>query len=137
MPNYPLLILLLLTQASSAYAAAQPAYALVFFYRSDCPYCHEFAPKFKALTQKKQLPSYVFSLDNQPLPDYPAPIPVTPDISQRFFDNPRSITVPATFLLNVNSHKFVRVSVGNVSYAELEQSVDGILSDQRLLSAMQ
>ncbi|WP_425628595.1 type-F conjugative transfer system pilin assembly thiol-disulfide isomerase TrbB [Vibrio neptunius] len=119
------------------YAAMQDQYALVFFYRSDCPYCHQFAPKFKAFTERKPLPTYVFSLDNRPLPDYPVPIPATPDIAQRFFENPRSITVPATFLINVNSRKFVKVSVGDVSYHELERSVQGILSDTALLEAMQ
>lgn len=137
MPKYASLVLLLLVCIPNAYSAMQTPYALVFFYRGDCPYCHQFAPKFKALAEKKHLPTYVFSLDNQPLPDYPVPLPGTPSISQRFFENPQQITVPATFLINVNSRKFVKVSIGDVSYAELEKSVDSILNDQRLREAMQ
>ncbi|WP_394252853.1 type-F conjugative transfer system pilin assembly thiol-disulfide isomerase TrbB [Vibrio profundi] len=132
-----LFFLLFITIASSSYAVMQDQYAMVFFYRSDCPYCHKFAPKFKAFTQQAQLQTYVFSLDNRPIAQYPVPIPATPEISQRFFENPRNITVPATFLLNVNSQKFVKVSVGDVTYDELEQSVKGILSDKALLEAMQ
>lgn len=132
-----LFFLLFITTASSSYAAMQDQYAMVFFYRSDCPYCHQFAPKFKAFTQREQLQTYVFSLDNQPIAQYPVPIPATPEISQLFFENPRNITVPATFLINVNSRKFVKVSIGDVTYDELEQSVKGILSDRALLEAMQ
>jgi type-F conjugative transfer system pilin assembly thiol-disulfide isomerase TrbB len=131
------IFILVLTLTLPVHAAMQDQYAMVFFYRSDCPYCHQFAPKFKAFTESNQLPTYVFSLDNRPLPDYPVPIPATPNITQRFFENPRSITVPATFFINVNSRKFVKVSVGDVSYQELERSVQGILSDQALLATMQ
>ncbi|MFM2591311.1 type-F conjugative transfer system pilin assembly thiol-disulfide isomerase TrbB [Vibrio sp. TBV020] len=130
-----LFIILLVSALPIAYANDQ--YAMVLFFRSDCPYCHQFAPKFKTFTQQKRLQTYVFSLDNQPLPEYPVPIPATPEISQLFFEKPRNITVPATFLINVNSRKFVRVSIGDVSYRELEQSVNGILSDESLLEAMQ
>ncbi|GAB7225165.1 hypothetical protein VoSk93_43860 [Vibrio owensii] len=132
-----LFFLLFITTASPTYAVMQDQYAMVFFYRSDCPYCHKFAPKFKTFTQQAQLQTYVFSLDNRPIAQYPVPIPATPEISQLFFENPRNITVPATFLINVNSRKFVKVSIGDVTYDELEQSVKGILSDSALLEAMQ
>ncbi|ENM5759976.1 type-F conjugative transfer system pilin assembly thiol-disulfide isomerase TrbB [Vibrio mimicus] len=112
-------------------------YAMVFFFLSSCPDCHQFAPKLKQFTQINAMQTYAFSLDGQALSEYPVPIPATPEISQRFFDNPRNIIVPATFLINVNSGKYVRVSIGNVSYAELEQSVNGILNDQAIVEAMQ
>lgn len=129
-------VTLLVTSVSTSYAAPNDQYAMVFFFRSDCPYCHQFAPTLKQFTQINGLHTYAFSLDGQALSDYPVPIPATPDISQMFFENPRNITVPATFLINVNSRKFVKVSIGNVSYAELQQSVDGILSDKEVLEAM-
>ncbi|CCO50264.1 Type-F conjugative transfer system pilin assembly thiol-disulfide isomerase TrbB [Vibrio nigripulchritudo SOn1] len=112
-------------------------YAMVFFYLSSCPDCHRFAPKLQRLTQAYALPTYAFSLDGRPLPDYPVPIPVTPDISQQFFPNPRNIVVPATFLINVNTRKYVRVSVGNVEYDALAHSVQNILSDPGVLRAME
>ncbi|WP_414930329.1 type-F conjugative transfer system pilin assembly thiol-disulfide isomerase TrbB [Vibrio mimicus] len=123
---------------SAAYAMTPPSqYAMVFFFRSDCPYCHRFAPKLERFTRVNALPTYAFTLDGKGLNTYPVPIPATPDISQRFFDNPRNITVPATFLINVNSGKYVRVSIGDVSYAELAQSVNGILNDPSVMETMQ
>lgn len=132
-----LVFLLLITVIFPVYAVRQDQYALVFFYRGDCPHCHNFAPKFKAFTEQHRLQTYVFSLDNQPLPDYPVPIPATPEISQSFFEDPRSITVPATFFINVSSRKFVKVSIGDVSYAELAHSVQVILSDRAVLEAIE
>ncbi|KOO13736.1 type-F conjugative transfer system pilin assembly thiol-disulfide isomerase TrbB [Vibrio europaeus] len=132
-----LILLLFVIGLFPAHASMQNQYAMVFFYRSDCPHCHNFAPKFKAFAEQKQLQTYVFSLDNKPLQDYPVPIPATPEIAQQFFEEPRNITVPATFLINVNSRKFVKVSIGDVSYSELAQSVEGILSDQNVLKAIE
>lgn len=129
--------LLSMTQIQVSHAAMNDHYAMVFFFRSDCGYCHAFAPKLKQFTDNHHLSTYAFTLDGQSLPQYPVPIPATPDISQMFFENPRSITVPATFLINVNTRKFVKVSIGDVSYAQLQQSVDGILSDPKVLEAMQ
>lgn len=132
-----LLIVLSNVWAPTAGAALNDQYAMVFFFRSDCTYCHRFAPKLKQFTQNQTLTTYAFTLDGGSLPEYPVPIPATPDISQLFFDNPRNITVPATFLINVNTRKYVRISVGDVSYAQLNQSVQGVFSDPTTLQSMQ
>nr|AKN37264.1 IncF plasmid conjugative transfer protein TrbB [Vibrio splendidus]AKN38548.1 IncF plasmid conjugative transfer protein TrbB [Vibrio splendidus]AKN38600.1 IncF plasmid conjugative transfer protein TrbB [Vibrio splendidus] len=124
-----LTLLFLLSPFATVQAAPNDDYAMVFFFRSDCPYCHRFAPKLKRVTHRQQLQTYAFSLDGQAVPHYPVPIPATPAVSQMFFDNPRNITVPATFLINVNSQKFVRVSIGDVSEVQLETSIRHILSD--------
>ncbi|MEZ8862545.1 type-F conjugative transfer system pilin assembly thiol-disulfide isomerase TrbB [Vibrio sp. 10N.247.311.51] len=129
-------IALLLAPIQAAHATMNNQYAMVFFFRSDCAYCHAFAPTLKQFTQANSLPTYAFTLDGKSMGQFPVPIPATPEVSQLFFDNPRSITVPATFLINVNTRKFVRVSVGNVSYQQLEHSVNGILSDSEVLEAM-
>ncbi len=132
-----LFFLLMVSNLPISTAAPNDQYAMVFFFRSDCAYCHQFAPKLKQFTEQNQMMTYAFSLDGQPIPQYPVPIPATPDISQTFFENPRDITVPATFLINVNSRKFVKVSIGDVSYSELANSVNGILNDALITTAMQ
>ena len=131
-----LIFFLLFIAVMPTQAVMRDQYAMVFFFDSRCPICHKFAPRFKQLTAAYQLQSYVFSIDGQPINEYPVPIPSTNEVSAMFFENPRSITVPATFLINVNSRKFVKVSIGDVSYAELEQSVNGILNDDEVLEAI-
>lgn len=112
-------------------------YAMVFFFRSDCPHCHSFATTLKQFERLNNIYTYDFSLDGNNLPAYPSPIPAKPEISQTFFTNPRSITVPATFLINVNTRKFVRVSIGDVSLQSLQQTYQNILNDPVVVEAMQ
>ena len=138
MKRTTLLLILMLSPFGSAYAMMQNSpYALVFFFRSDCPYCHSFSSTLKQFTDINRMQTYAFSLNGKALAEFPVPIPATPDISRLFFENPRSITVPATFLINVNTRKFVKVSIGDVSYDQLNQSVHGILNDPLILEAME
>lgn len=116
---------------------ANPAdYAFVFFFRSDCPYCHQFAPKLQQLSMQTGTFTYAFSLDNKGIAGFEVPIPSTPDIAATFFDNPRSVTVPATFLINVHTRKFVRLTVGDVTTAQLQQSYFESLNDPHVIASM-
>lgn len=112
-------------------------YALVFFFRSDCSYCHSFAPKLQQLAAQTGTYTYAFSLDNQGIPGFEVPIPATPDIASTFFDDPRNVTVPASFLINVNTRKFVRLTVGDVSQTQLQQSYRHSLNDPLVIASMQ
>ncbi|WP_229381069.1 type-F conjugative transfer system pilin assembly thiol-disulfide isomerase TrbB [Shewanella psychropiezotolerans] len=119
-------------------SAANPHdYALVFFFRSDCPYCHSFAPKLQQLAAQTGTYTYAFSLDNQGIPGFEVPIPITPDIASTFFEHPRDVTVPASFLINVNTRKFVRLTVGDVSQAQLQHSYLNSLNDPIVIASMQ
>jgi hypothetical protein len=67
------------TPMGEAAVAANPNdYALVFFFRSDCPFCHQFAPKLKQLAAQTGTYTYAFSLDNQGIAGFEVPIPVYP-----------------------------------------------------------
>jgi type-F conjugative transfer system pilin assembly thiol-disulfide isomerase TrbB len=121
----------------NAHTTANPNdYALVFFFRSDCPFCHKFAPKLKQFSAQTGTYTYAFSLDNQGISGFEVPIPSTPDIATTFFENPRSVTVPATFLINVNTRKFVRLTVGDVTSAQLQQSYIQSLNDPLVIESM-
>ncbi|CAG17953.1 type-F conjugative transfer system pilin assembly thiol-disulfide isomerase TrbB [Photobacterium profundum] len=114
----------------------QDDYALVFFFRSDCSYCHLFAPTLKQFEQQTGLTTYAFSLDNKGMTGFEVPIPVTKEIAETFFDNPRSITVPATFLINVNSRKFARMAQGQVSLHDLQTTYSQIRRDPAVIEAL-
>ena len=51
-------------------AALAPDHVLLFFYRSDCPYCHAFAPTLLALQQRVGLRVEAVSLDGGALPGF-------------------------------------------------------------------
>jgi len=121
----------------SALLTMNDQYAIVFFFRSDCSWCHKFAPALTRFTQKNDLFTYAFSLDGRGMPGYEVPIPASNDISTLFFSNPRSVTVPATFLINVNTQKFIKVSEGAVSERELQKTLNNILASPVAVEAMQ
>ena len=136
----PLLLGVAMLFASHALATANPMpnqYALVFFFSSDCSYCHQFAPTMQQFQQQTQLPLYEFSFDGKPIPGYHTPIPVTPDIARVFFTDTKNAITPATFLINVNSGKYVHLSRGNVSYQDLMRSYQRVRADNATMESLQ
>ncbi|MDK9783749.1 conjugal transfer protein TraF [Vibrio sp. B172a] len=131
----------LLTLASTSLTHAQTTmtgqYAIVFFHFSQCPECHKFTTAMKQFERTVGLPVYDFSFDGQPIPGYTAPMPTTPDITNAFFGDIKNAITPATFLINVNTGKYVRLSEGNVSYQALIGSYQTIRADRTIMETMQ
>lgn len=90
-------------------------HALFFFFRSDCPYCHQFGPYLKAFEAKFGLTVVPISVDGGPLlPTFPTPridngIAHTLDVRQ----------VPALFLVAPESGRIVPIGYGVLSESEL------------------
>ncbi|MGF1703513.1 conjugal transfer protein TraF [Photobacterium makurazakiensis] len=113
-------------------------YAVVFFFLSTCSECHKFSPKMRQLQALMGIPVYDFSIDGKPIPDFPRPMSVDQQIYGTFFPSRQETNaVPATFLINVNTVKFVRMTIGDVSYEQLNQSFNNILNDREVLLAME
>jgi type-F conjugative transfer system pilin assembly thiol-disulfide isomerase TrbB len=132
-------VLLALTSTSHAQPtnSMNGQYAVVFFHFSQCPECHKFAPTMTQFEKTIGLPVYDFSFDGQPIPGYATPIPTTPDITNAFFGNIKNAITPATFLINVNTGKYVRLSEGSVSYQALLGSYQNIRADRTIMETMQ
>jgi conjugal transfer pilus assembly protein TraF len=90
-------------------------HALFFFFRSDCPYCHQFGPYLKEFEAKFGLAVVPISVDGGPLlPAFPNPkidngIARTLDVRE----------VPALFLVEPGSGKIVPIGYGVLSESEL------------------
>jgi conjugal transfer pilus assembly protein TraF len=56
-------------------AALAKTHGLYFFFRSDCPYCHKFAPVLKRFAQETGMTVFPISLDGPGLPEFPIPTP--------------------------------------------------------------
>ena len=54
-------------------AALAKDHGLIFFFRSDCPYCHAMAPTVRMLAQKYGIEVLGVSIDGVGLPDFPSP----------------------------------------------------------------
>lgn len=137
MPFLRTLLLSFSLFAGSAHAAMQNQYALVFFFQSTCAYCHKASPKITRLSERFELPVYAFSVDGVGIAGFEVPIPVTPEIGRTFFPENAKAVMPALFLMNVNSRKFSRLSIGDVPESTLAQSIQNALNDPRVQEALQ
>jgi conjugal transfer pilus assembly protein TraF len=101
-------------RAGAAIALAKD-HALFFFFRSDCPYCHQFGPYLKEFEAKFGLTVVPISVDGGPLlPAFPKPrldngIARTLDVHE----------VPALFLVEPASGRIVPIGYGVLSESEL------------------
>jgi conjugal transfer pilus assembly protein TraF len=54
--------------------ALAKAHGLIFFFRSDCPYCHQMAPLMKLLSSKYGLEVLGVSIDGKGIAEFPNPV---------------------------------------------------------------
>jgi len=93
-------------------------HGLVFVFRSDCPFCHRFAPILKRFAQQHGLAVLAVSLDGGTLPDYPDARPDN-GIAARL--NAR--TVPALYLTQPSRREFRPVGFGMMSDTDLLERI--------------
>ncbi|MBY0366800.1 conjugal transfer protein TraF [Roseateles aquatilis] len=99
-------------------AALAATHVLFFFFRSDCPYCHAFAPTLEAFQARHGIQIVPISVDGGGLPNFP----------QYRRDNGISKTlqvtqVPAVFLAEPFSGKITPIGFGVLSEAQLLERI--------------
>lgn len=96
--------------------SAASRYGLLFFFRGDCPYCHQFAPVLSRFAADFSFMVIPVSLDGGVLPEYPHP--------RSNFDAAAQLKVesyPAVYLLDPATRKVAPAVFGAVGYSELAQ----------------
>jgi conjugal transfer pilus assembly protein TraF len=93
-------------------------HGLVFVFRSDCPFCHRFAPILKRFAQQHGLAVLAVSLDGGTLPEYPDARPDN-GIAARL--NARA--VPALYLTQPSRREFRPVGFGMMSDTDLLERI--------------
>ena len=93
-------------------------HGLVFVFRSDCPFCHRFAPVLKRFAQTHRLTVLAVSLDGGSLPEYPDARPDN-GIAARL--NARA--VPALYLTQPSRREFRPVGFGLMSDTDLLERI--------------
>lgn len=76
---------------------------VVLFMQGHCPYCHQFDPLLKNVSEQTDLSVFVYTIDGQGDPAYPEALPAPAEVMQTFFPAPMPIATPTTFLVNVNT----------------------------------
>jgi len=113
-------------QERSALAAALGRdHVLFFFYRSDCPYCHAFAPTLQAFQARHGIQVVAVSVDGGPMPGFPDArtdngIATTLQVSQ----------VPAVFLAQPFTGKITPIGFGVLSESQLLERIASAFSPE-------
>ncbi|CAI09913.1 conjugal transfer protein TraF [Aromatoleum aromaticum] len=99
---------------SRAIADLGKDHVLLFFYRSDCPYCHAFAPILAAFQARHGIQVVAVSMDGGPMPGFPEARP----------DNGIATTlkvtqVPAIFLAQPFTGRITPIGFGVLSESQL------------------
>lgn len=98
-------------------------HVLFFFYRSDCPYCHAFAPVLQAFQERHGIQIVAISVDGGPMPGFPNArtdngIATTLKVTQ----------VPAVFLAQPFTGKITPIGFGVLSEAQLLERISVVTS---------
>lgn len=101
------------------------SYGLLFFFKGSCPFCHRFAPIFKAFAETYGFPVIPVSLDGGTLPEFPNPRANAGAALGLNVD-----TVPAVFLVNPSDRAVHSVAFGYVSWSELRERIYTLLNGQ-------
>ena len=93
-------------------------HGLIFFFRSDCPYCHQYAPTLKMLSDMYGIEVLAVSIDGGGLPDFPN------------FRDGRAVAqqwgiekVPATFIASKKTNERAPIGFGVMSLQEIIERI--------------
>ena len=91
---------------------------LIFFYRSDCPYCHTFAPTLQAFEARHGIQVVAVSVDGGAMPGFPRSRP------DNGIATALQVTqVPAVFLAQPATGKITPIGSGVLSESQLLERI--------------
>lgn len=91
---------------------------ILFYFRSDCPYCHKMAPILKKFADTFGFSVVPVSLDGGGLPDYPYP-----KRDDQLSHGLKVEVVPAIFMVDPKKNKVATVSYGFTDWTTLSKKV--------------
>ena len=98
--------------------ALSSTHGLLFIFRSDCPYCHRFAPILKRFEQEFGMLVFPVSLDGKGLPEYPNPQPDNGTAARL-----NATVVPALYLTAPSKREIQPVGFGLMALSDLIERV--------------
>lgn len=112
--------------------ALSRTHGIFFFFKSDCPYCHAYAPLLKRFAQKYGLTVMAVSMDGGPIAEFPD-ARVNNGIAGRVVDQlgiPREqFVVPFTVLAKPSTQEVLPLGFGVMNEAELTERLDLFASE--------
>lgn len=108
-------------QQAKTIRALAKTHGLFFFFRSDCPYCHKFAPVLKRFEQEFGLTVFAVSLDGGGLPEYPTPL-----TDNGMATNLKVSVVPAIFLAVPGTREITPIGYGVMAETDIVERIHAI-----------
>lgn len=105
-------------ERSGSVAALGRDHVLIFFFRSDCPYCHAFAPTLQAFESRHGIQVMAVSVDGGPMPGFPRARP-----DNGIANALRVSQVPAVFLAQPATGKIIPIGSGVLSESQLLERI--------------
>ncbi len=100
-------------------------HGLLFVFRSDCPFCHRFAPILKRFEQEFGMTVLAVSLDGAALPEYPHA-----QSDNGFAARLNPSAVPALYLTAPTTREIQPVGFGLMSLSELVERIATLARDK-------
>jgi conjugal transfer pilus assembly protein TraF len=97
-------------------------HGLLFFARSDCPYCHDQAPILKAFEEATGMPVMAISMDGGPIPGFPEAKPDN-GVAMKVSRGAGIDVVPALFLVHRVTRDSVPIGVGVLAIDEISERI--------------
>lgn len=105
--------------------ALSATHGLLFIFRSDCPYCHRFAPILKRFEQEFGMLVFPVSLDGRGLPEYPNPQPDNGTAARL-----NASVVPALYLTAPSKHEIRPVGFGLMALTDLIERISALAQEK-------
>ena len=105
--------------------ALSATHGLLFIFRSDCPYCHRFAPILKRFEQEFGMLVFPVSLDGKGLPEYPNPQPDNGTAARL-----NASVVPALYLTAPSKREIRPVGFGLMALSDLIERVAALAQEK-------
>lgn len=107
--------------------ALSSTHGLLFVFRSDCPYCHRFAPILKRFEQEFGMLVFPVSLDGKGLPEYPNPQPDNGTAARL-----NATVVPALYLTAPSKREIRPVGFGVMALSDLIERIATLAQEKAL-----
>lgn len=102
-------------------------HGLVFFFKSDCPYCHDMAPVLRALENQYGVQVMAVSMDGGVVPGFPNPR--RDNGISKFVSNGEGITtVPALYLVANQTKTVTSLGTGALAMDEITERIRVLLT---------
>lgn len=109
-------------QRRNVMADLSRTHGLVFFFRGDCPFCHDFAPVLKNVSDQYGIEVMPVTMDGGVLPEFPRPRRDN-GISAFVSSGAGIQTVPALYLVSNDQKTVTLIGVGALSMEDVTERI--------------